>query len=58
VAEEHGHAVQGIVLGGYYIRLTDACPVEAGVQDGLPAVAVEEVVGPSALAILTLVAGS
>ena len=49
MAEEYGHAVEGVVLGGHYVGLVDAGPVEAGVEDGLQEVAVGEVVDPSAL---------
>jgi hypothetical protein len=49
VAEEHGYAVEGVVLGGHDVGRSYACPVEAGVEDGLHEVAVGEVIGPGAL---------
>ena len=51
MAEDPGHAVQGVVLGCYYKGLADAGPVEAGVEDGLHEIAVGGVVGPGALAL-------
>ncbi len=51
VAEEHGHAVEGVVLRGDDVGLPEAVPVEGRVEHRLEEVAVREVVGPLALSL-------
>ena len=51
MAEEHGHTVAGIVFGGQHIGLTDAVPVERGIEQCLGIVTVGVEVGPLALSL-------
>ncbi len=51
MAEQHGHAVQIVVLGRHHVGLPDAVPVERRVQQRLQQVAVGEVIGPLPLAL-------
>jgi hypothetical protein len=47
--KEHRRAIQAVVFGGKDIRLTDAIPVERGIQDRLHEIPVREVIRPLAL---------
>ena len=51
VTEEHGHAIQEIVLGGEDLRLALAVPVERGAHQRLGEVKVGLVVGPLTLSL-------
>jgi hypothetical protein len=53
MAEEHRHAVAGIVLCCEHVGLADAVPVETGVEQSLWEVAVRIEVRPLALALET-----
>ena len=51
MAEEHGHAVAGIVLGSHHIGFTDAVPVERGIEQRFGIIAVGIEVGPLTLSL-------
>ena len=51
MAEQHGHAVAGIVLGSHHIGFTDAVPVERGIEQRFGIIAVGIEVGPLALSL-------
>ena len=50
-AQHHGHAVQGVILGGKGGGLLRAVPVEGGGHDRLGEVRIGQPVGPVALAL-------
>ncbi len=51
MAEEHGGAIESIVLGGDNVRRAASIPVEGRIEDGLEEIAIWHVVGPLALAL-------
>ena len=53
MAEEHGDAVERVVLGGQHVGFADAVPVERGAHHGLGEVEVGLIVGPLALTLHT-----